>query len=208
MSREIVLDIETTDLWVKDGHRIIDVTAVELVDGKSTGALFHSYINPERDVPQQLLTSSGKWIKHPAGLSNEFLADKPVFASIAKELHDFIGNSPIIITCRTENDGYTVDVAFLNMEMEKAGLPSFKDEQWLNVRKWAEAMFGNKDASLDKMLDRYKIDRSERIANGHGATLDAILLSDVYPKLLKDYTDFVKYQPELKQVSKKIPPII
>ena len=185
MPRTIVLDIETTGLHTKDGHRILEVTAVEMKGSMTTGREFHVIVNPERDIPPEVIKIHG--------ITQEKVADKPFFASIAKELRDFIGNSPIIITCRTI-DGYTLDIEFLNMEMKNAGFPSFKDEQWVNVRRWSEVMFGNDKATLDKVLDRYRIDRSERDRNGHSATLDARLLAAVYPKLLEDYSKFVLKQ--------------
>jgi len=201
MTREIVLDIETTGLFTDEGHRILEVTAVEMAGRKPTGIELHVMVNPERDIPAE--------VSKIHGITNDKVADKPFFAQIAKELRDFIGDSPIIITCRTGANGkpnYTLDIAFMNMEMEKAGLPPFKDEQWINVRRWSEAMFGNDKASLDKVLDRYKIDRSERDANGHGSTLDARLLAEVYPKLLNDYMKFSEKQKPFNSNSKPTSP--
>lgn len=200
MSRKVILDTETTGLYTKDGHRLIEMTAIEMVKGVATGRELHILVNPERDIPPETTKIHG--------ITNEMVADKPIFAEFAKEVREFIGNSPIIITCRTDSDGYTLDIAMLNMEMEKAGLPPFKEEQWVNVRRWSEAMFGNDEASLDKILDRYGIDRSERDKNGHGATLDARLLSDVYLKLLEDYTKFTQKAQTVKPESKTTPPSI
>lgn len=183
--REIVLDTETTGLYTTEGHRLLEVTAVELVDGKPTGLECHVLVNPERDIPPETTKIHG--------ITNEMVADKPVFAAVAKEVRDFIGASPIIITCRTDKDGYTVDVAFLNMEMEKAGLPPFPEAQWLNVRRWSEAMFGNDRATLNKVLAHYGVEVGARgDSSGHGSTLDARLLAAVYPQLRKDYTKFVE----------------
>lgn len=200
MSRKVVLDTETTGLFTKDGHRILEVTAVEIIKGVATGRELHVLVNPERDIPAETTKIHG--------ITNEMVADKPLFAGIAEELKAFIGNSPIIITCRTGDDGYTLDIAMLDMELEKAGFSPFKDEQWVNVRRWSEAMFGTAEASLDKILDRYGIDRSERVKNGHGATLDARLLSDVYPKLLEDYTKFTQKSQSTKPESKTTNPSI
>jgi len=204
MLREIVLDTETTGLYVHEGHRVTEVAAIELIDGTPSGKSFHSYLNPERDVPEKVLNGSGEWVKHPSGLTNELLSDKPLFAAIARELKDFIGNSSIVITCRTNPDGYTLDVAFLNMEMENAGLPPFRDDQWINVRRWSEIMFGDSRASLDTVLDHYKVDRSERDRHGHGALLDAQLLAEAYPKLLNDYMRFAK--KKVPNLNSKISP--
>ncbi len=181
--RQIVLDLETTGLFVSDGHRITEVGMVELIDGKPTGKTFHAYVNPERDVPE--------FITNLTGLTTEFLSDKPLFAEIAQDIRAFIGDDEVVITCHTK-DNYTLDIAFLSKELEDAGMPPIKDSQWLNVRRWGEAMFGHKDASLDTLLDRYNIDRSERDEKGHGALLDAKLLAEVLPKLTADYSAFLK----------------
>lgn len=197
MSRKIILDIETTGLSFKDGHRIIDITGVEMEGHRTTGREFRTLINPDRDIPAETTKIHG--------ITNAMVADKPVFAAIAQELRDFIGDAQIVITCRTV-EGVTLDMEFLKGEMEAAGFPSFPDEQWLNVRRWSEAMFGADKATLDKILDYYKIDRSERVRHGHGATLDARLLSKVYPKLLKDYTRFIEKQTLSNPVTKTKPP--
>ncbi len=183
--REVVLDTEATGLLTAEGHRLVSVTAVEMVDRKLTGREFEVIINPGRDIPAETTKIHG--------ITDEMVKDKPLFAAIAKDLKKFIGDDPIIITCRTV-DGLTLDVDFLDMEMKKAGLAPFKPEQWVNVRRWSEAMFGSDNARLDKVLDRYKIDRSERDKEGHSATLDARLLAAAYPLLLADYTKFKKPQ--------------
>ena len=191
MLREIVLDTEATGDNLQNGDRLTEVAAIELVDGLPTGKVFHAYINPERSVPKELTDSQGKVIPHPAYFTDEFMADKPVFTAIAKGLKAFIGDSPIVITCRTIN-GLTLDIDFLDMEIKKAGFAPIKAEQWINVRRWSEAMFGDDKASLNKILDHYKIDRSVRDKEGHSATLDARLLAAAYPKLLADYNKFKK----------------
>ncbi len=186
--REIVLDTETTGFLVADGHRLVSVTAIELVDRKPTGKEFSVIVNPGRDIPAATTKIHG--------ITDEMVKDKPAFPAVAKELQDFIGASPIIITCYTmkDHDGgdYVLDIDMLNMEMEKAGLAPFPARQWVNVRRWAEAMFGSDQAHLDNILDRYKIDRSQRDREGHSATLDAQLLAAAYPKLLADYNKFKK----------------
>jgi DNA polymerase-3 subunit epsilon len=205
MAREIILDVESTGALIRDGHRMTEVAVIELIDGVPTGKSFHSYINPERSVPKEVTDDKGKSVPHPAYFSDEFLADKPLFAAIAKELRDFIGDDKIIITCRTFS-GYTLDTEIMNMEMKKAGLPPFKDEQWVNVRRWSEAMFGDDKASLNKVLDHYGVDRSERDAKGHGALLDTQLLSIVYPSLLRDYAKFVEKKSVSDPKSRQTPP--
>jgi DNA polymerase-3 subunit epsilon len=185
--REIVLDTETTGLYTKDGHRVIEVAAVELINGKPSGVEFHVLINPERDIPDEVVQ-----IHH---ITNEKVKDAPIFAGIAKQLRDFIGDSNVIITCRTGGDGYTLDIDMLKMEMTKAGQPAIPDSQWVNVRRWSEVLFGQDGARLDKLLDHYKISREERDAKGHSAILDTRLLAAAYPMLLKDYMKHIKNQP-------------
>ena len=182
--RSIVLDIETTGLYVNEGHRMTEIGLIELIDNKPTGKTLHFYLNPERDIPE--------FITKLTGLTEGFLSDKPLFAEVAQEVRDFIADSPIIITCRhDEKTGYTLDIAFLSHEFEAAGITdAIPETQWINIRKWSEEMFGHDEAKLDKILDRYQIDRTERDENGHGALLDADLLAKAYPKVLKDYTKF------------------
>ncbi|MDE1153806.1 MAG: exonuclease domain-containing protein [Micavibrio sp.] len=179
--RELVLDTETTGLFVADGHRVVEVALVEMINRKPTGREYHVLINPDRDIPAEVVKIHG--------ISNEKVADKPKFPELAKELREFIGDDQVIITCRTTGD-YTLDIAMLNFEMLKAGQPIVPETQWTNVRRWSEAMFGEKQATLDKVLDRYSISRKERDDNGHGALLDARLLAEAFPKLVKDYATF------------------
>ncbi|MGM0422233.1 MAG: exonuclease domain-containing protein [Pseudomonadota bacterium] len=180
--RSLVLDIETTGLFVKDGHRITEIGIVELWNNKPTGKTLHLYFNPERDVPPEITDLTG--------LTEEFLADKPKFNQHAEEIRDFIGDDPIIITCR-QHDDYTLDIAFLAAELEKSAVDRpIPDKQWQNVRPWSEKMFGYEGAKLDNVLDHYGVDRSERINKGHSALLDALLLAKIYPRLLADYRKF------------------
>lgn len=183
--RELVLDTESTGLFVSEGHRMVEVAIVEMVNRKPTGREFHVLINPDRHIPDEVVK-----IHH---IDDAKVKDAPKFSEIAKELREFIGNDPIIITCRTK-DNYTLDIALLNHEMQKAGQPEVPESQWINVRRWSEAMFGDKAATLDKVLDRYGISRKERDENGHGALLDARLLAEAYPRLLKDYMNFSEPQ--------------
>lgn len=180
--REIVLDVETTGLFTHDGHRLVEIAAVEMIGHRATGREFYALVNPQRDIPPEVSAIHG--------ITDEKVKDKPPFAAVAAELRSFIGDSPVVITCRTK-DGYTLDMAFLNKELAEAGQRPVPEEQWLNVRRWSESMFGEKAATLDKVLDRYAVSRKERDDNGHSAILDARLLADVYPRLLKDYMSFV-----------------
>ena len=93
------------------------------------------------------------------------------------------------------------------MEMEKAGEPAIPDSQFVNVRRWSEAMFGDKHATLDWVLDHYRVNHKERDRKGHGALLDARLLSDVYPKLCRDHLKFLRGLEEAQKPSPKKPPV-
>lgn len=181
--RELVLDTESTGLFIADGHRMVEIAIVEMVNRKPTGREFHALINPDRHIPAEVVKIHN--------IDDAAVADKPKFPDIAKALRAFIGDDPVIITCRTTND-YTLDVALLNHELEKSGEKPVPASQWINVRRWSEAMFGDKQATLDKVLDRYGISRKERDDNGHGALLDARLLAEAYPQLKRDYAAHTK----------------
>ncbi|TAL40273.1 MAG: hypothetical protein EPN97_00250, partial [Alphaproteobacteria bacterium] len=142
--RELVLDTESTGLLTSDGHRMVEIALVEMINRRPTGRELHILINPERDIPAEVVK-----IHH---ISNETIKDSPKFSEVAKEIRDFIGNDPVIITCRTTKEGYTLDVELLNLELKKAGQEEVPASQWINVRRWSEAMFGDKAATLDKVL--------------------------------------------------------
>jgi len=112
-------------------------------------------------------------------------------------VRDFLGDSQVVFTCRTVNN-YTLDIGVLNMEMQKAKQPQIPAQQWLNVRRWSEEMYGNDGAKLDAVLDRFGVSRAYRVSQGHGSMLDAELLAEVYPKLAAAYKEFKKNAPASK----------
>jgi DNA polymerase-3 subunit epsilon len=177
-SRQIVLDTETTGLV---GARLVSIALLEMVDGKLTGKSLYMIVNPEVIMDQAVID-----IHH---ITNEMAQKEQVFSAYAKEVRDFIGDSQVVITCRTHND-VTLDISVLNMELEKAGQPEIPADQWLNVRRWSEEMYGHKEARLDAVLDRHGISRAQRDAEGHGALLDAQMLAAIYPHVLADYMRF------------------
>ncbi len=179
-TRQIVLDTELTGL---ENPRLVSIGLLEMINGNLTGRHMHKIVNPEMTMSDEVIA-----IHH---ITNEFAQQQPVFAAYAKEVRDFIGDSQIIITCRTMNN-ITLDISVVNTEMEKVGQHEIPEEQWLNVRRWSEEMFGNNGARLDAVLDRYGISRAQRELEGHGALLDAQLLAAVYPKLRDDYATFTK----------------
>lgn len=166
--REIVFDTETTGFDPATGDRIVEVGCVELLNRIPTGATFHAYINPERDMPPQA--------EAVHGLSAEFLADKPLFAEIAEQFLEFIGQDSKLVA---HNAGF--DMTFLDFELKKCGLvPPTRDRviDTLTLARRKHPGGGNK---LDDLCARYGIDNSRRTK--HGALLDAELLAEVYAEL-------------------------
>src|SRR5665213_374034 len=166
--REIALDTETTGLDPATGHRIVEVGCVELNHRVRTGKTYQAYLNPERDMPEEAFRVHG--------LSNAFLADKPLFAQIAGELLAFIGDSPLVI------HNAEFDLRFLNSELGSIGLPALAFERAVDTVSIARRKFPGSPAKLDALCKRFGIDTSARTK--HGALLDAELLADVYLELM------------------------
>ena len=164
--RQIVLDTETTGLNPRTGDRIIEVGCVEIFNRKLTGNNFHRYINPERDSDEAALAVHG--------LTTEFLSDKPKFHEIAHELREFVQGAEIII------HNAPFDLAFLNHEFERMGLPPFVEHcsNVIDTLVHAKELHPGKRNSLDALCDRYGISNAHRKL--HGALLDSELLADVY----------------------------
>lgn len=164
--RQIVLDTETTGLNARSGDRIIEVGCVEIVNRQLTGNNFHRYINPERDSEEGALAVHG--------LTTEFLSDKPKFAEIANELRDYVQGAEVII------HNAPFDLAFLDAEFERLGLPRFVEhvDSITDTLVQAKGMHPGKRNSLDALCDRYGISNAHRAL--HGALLDAELLAEVY----------------------------
>lgn len=165
--REIVLDTETTGLDPATGDRIVEIGAVELLNGVPTGTNFHVYINPERDVPE------GAFKVH--GLSTDFLKTHPVFASIAAEFSAFIGDDRLVI------HNAEFDVKFINAEFARLDLAPLAPARVLDTLALARRKHPNAANSLDALCARYGVDSSRR--KKHGALLDAELLAEVYVEL-------------------------
>ncbi|WP_321334552.1 DNA polymerase III subunit epsilon [Breoghania sp.] len=166
--REIVLDTETTGLNPRGGDRLVEIGGVELVNHIPSGQIYHVYINPERDMPEEAYNVHG--------LSEEFLKDKPVFAGVAQEFYDFVGDATLVI----HNAAF--DMGFINMELERFGLPIIGNEQVLDTLALARRRHPAGPNSLDALCSRYGIDNSRRTK--HGALLDAELLAEVYIELI------------------------
>ena len=169
--RQIFLDTETTGLSAEGGDRVIELGCVELVNRKLTGNNLHFYFNPGRDSHEDALKVHG--------ISNEFLRDKPKFASVVQEILSYVEGAEIII----HNAAF--DIGFLNKELELAGQKNFTTyvEGVVDTLVMAKQMYPGKRNSLDALCERLGVDNSGRTL--HGALLDAELLADVYINLTR-----------------------
>jgi DNA polymerase-3 subunit epsilon len=165
--REIVFDTETTGLSPSDGHRLVEIGAIEMVNRVETGRTFHVYLNPERDMPGEAFAVHG--------LSEAFLANKPLFADEALGFLDFLEDSPLV----AHNAQF--DFGFVNAELERCGHGILTRERMVDTLAIARAKHPGAKHSLDALCSRYGVDRSQRVL--HGALLDAQLLAQVYVEL-------------------------
>ena len=166
--REIVLDTETTGLDVKEGHRLIEIGACEMINHVLTDKTFHVYINPEREIDIDAVNIHG--------ISNEDLIEKPKFSEICDEFLDFIGNSALII----HNADF--DVSFINNELKLCGKNFEIKNPIIDTLKLAKKKFPGSLVNLDSLCKRFDINLNSR--KFHGALIDAVLLSDVYVELI------------------------
>ena len=171
MSRQIVLDTETTGLSADNGDRVIELGCVELLNRKLSGNDLHIYFNPERESHEDALKVHG--------LTTDFLRDKPKFSAMADEIVEYLRDAELII----HNAAF--DVGFLNKEFERAGLPPLRTfvAEVTDTLAMAKMVYPGKRNSLDALCDRFGVDRSNRTF--HGAKLDAQLLADVYINLTR-----------------------
>jgi DNA polymerase-3 subunit epsilon len=164
--RQIIIDTETTGLEPELGHRVVEIAGVELVNRRLTGNDFHRYLNPERDSESAALEVHG--------LTTEFLRDKPKFPEIAAEFLEFVSGAELVI----HNSAF--DVAFLNRELDLAGLKPVTDycAGVVDTLRMARELHPGKRNALDALCERYQVDNCARTL--HGALLDARLLGEVY----------------------------
>jgi DNA polymerase-3 subunit epsilon len=175
--RQIVLDTETTGLEVSQGHRIIEIGCVELVNRRLTGNHYHQYINPEREIDQGAIEVHG--------ITNEFLDDKPVFARIAADFIEFIAGAELII------HNAPFDLGFLDAELQRMpqAQAAIKDLcTVIDTLVMARAKHPGQRNNLDALCQRYHVDNSQR--DLHGALLDAEILADVYLAMTGGQTAF------------------
>lgn len=167
--REIVLDTETTGFEPSEGHRIVEIGAIELLNHMPTGRTYHQYINPDRAMPKEAFEVHG--------LGDDFLRDKPRFAQIGQAFLDFIGADAKLVI---HNAAF--DMKFLNAELTWASLPTMPMDRALDTVAVARRKFPGAPASLDALCRRFGIDNSAR--EKHGALLDSELLAEVYLELI------------------------
>ena len=165
--REIVFDTETTGLSPIDGHRLVEIGCVELINKVETGRHFHAYFNPGRSMPPEA--------EAVHGLSALFLSDKPNFPDLVQDLLSFIGESPLV----AHNAAF--DFGFLNWELSACGRSAIDMARMVDTLAIARSRHPGAKHSLDALCTRYGIDRSHRVK--HGALLDAQLLAQLYVEL-------------------------
>ena len=165
--REVIVDTETTGLEVNEGHRIIEIAAIEINNLSLTGKNFHSYINPEREIEEEAFKIHG--------LSNEFLSDKPKFSDISEKFLDFIQDSSLVI------HNAKFDLSFINNELDLCNKSKIKKNEIIDTLEVAKKQNPGAHASLDALCKRYNINIEHR--KKHGALKDVYLLAEVYIEL-------------------------
>jgi len=166
--REISFDTETTGLNPRGGDRLVEIGGVELINHIPTGNVYHVYINPQRDMPEEAFRVHG--------LSEEFLSDKPLFDQVADEFLEFVGDGTLVI------HNASFDMGFINTELERAGRRMIPNSQVIDTLEIARRKHPTGPNSLDALCSRYGIDNSKRVK--HGALLDAEILAEVYLELI------------------------
>lgn len=173
--REIVFDTETTGREAESGDRIVEIGCVELISLAPTGRTFHRYLNPERDVPEEVVRVHG--------LTGAFLRDKPLFKDIVEDFLAFIGDAPLV----AHNAEF--DRRFLNAELARLKIIGVAQERCVDTLAIARKKFPGAANSLDALAKRFQLDRygfdlsTRKGAGGHGALIDAKMLAEVYLQL-------------------------
>ena len=175
--RQVFLDTETTGLYAAQGDRIIEIGCIEMVDRRYTGRKLHHYINPQR--------SSHPEAVRVHGITDDFLADKPMFAAVATELLAFVAGAEVLI------HNASFDLGFIDAELDRLGLPPTAQQVGAvtDTLLLAREMFPGKSNSLDALCKRLEVDNSNREL--HGALLDAGLLAEVYGRMTRGQESLV-----------------
>lgn len=171
IKREIILDTETTGLRPENGHKLIEICGMEVINGVKTGEVFHHYVNPLRDVPMEAYRIHG--------IATEFLLDKKTFPQISEIFINFIEGAKLVI------HNAKFDVGFLNYELKSLGLPAIKFENVIDTLDIARKKYPGSPASLDALCKRFKVNLDKR--DKHGALIDVELLYEVYRYLCEDH---------------------
>lgn len=166
--REIVLDTETTGIEPAEGHKLVEIGCVELENHLPTGRVFHTYLNPGRDVPAEATRVHG--------LTTEFLKNHPFFTEKVGDFLDFIGEDTLVI------HNAEFDMKFINTELKSAGFKAIAMTRVVDTLPMARQKFPGQPANLDALCRRFKVDNSNR--KFHGALLDSELLAEVYLELM------------------------
>jgi len=173
--REIVFDTETTGRDPNTGDRIVEFGAVEVVNLNPTGRTLHLYFCPECDVPEEVVRVHG--------LTTAFLRDKPLFATLAQQIIEFVADAPLV----AHNADF--DRAFLNAELARCGYQIYESDRFIDTLQIARKRFRGASNSLDALAKRFQLDRfgfdlaARKGPGGHGALLDAKILAEVYLQL-------------------------
>lgn len=169
MLREIVFDTETTGLSPDSGHRIVEIGAIELINHLPTGKTYHQYINPERDVPEEVVAVHG--------LTEDFLKNYPTFREVADQFIEFIADDGFLVAHNA-----SFDMKFVNYQLKQIGYDEISQNRVIDTLDIARKKFPGAKNNLDALCRRFSIDNSSRVK--HGALLDSELLAEVYLELL------------------------
>lgn len=195
MKRQVVLDTETTGLKPEDGHRIVEIGAVELIDGKKTGKTFYSLINPERHIPEEVVKVHQ--------IDDDRVKDAPKFREVADDFIEFISGSELLI----HNADF--DIKFINSELNITNRGKIWDycKNAVCTLKLSRRLFEEERShTLDSICKRFGIDLSAREENGHGALLDSHLLADAYIKITEIHSTS-DIEADMEQTNWVRPPI-
>ena len=186
--RQVVLDTETTGIGAEKGHRIIEIGCVELIDRKLTGRHYHQYVNPQRRSDEEAIGVHG--------ITDEFLADKPLFGQVAQAFYEFIDGAELVI------HNAPFDVGFMDAEFRRLNMPMTNTFcTVLDTLVMARDMRPGQRNSLDALCKSYGIDNSHREL--HGALLDAEILSDVYLMMTGGQTDLM-FSAETRESAREL----
>ena len=185
MNRYIVFDTETTGFDPLSGDKIIEIGAVEMIDNKRTGRTYHQYVNPERSIPKDVVEITK--------ITDNDVANKPIFKEIAQDFLNFINYNPN----HCENTflvahNASFDIKFLNHELKSAGFENLDKYEFIDTLELARKKFPNQKATLDILCEKFGISLEERRKDGHGALLDSQILVDVFIKLTEGKNNFTE----------------